>query len=274
MKYFKFLLFSFCCVLVISSCATTKVKNIEYLNPSDTIEDKPTLNVYSPRKVEEKKPVLIYIHGGNWNSGSKELYWWFGRNFAKKEVVTVIPGYTLSPEANYDTQTQQIAKAIQWTIDNIADYGGDNSKIYVTGHSAGGHLGALAVMNPKYEIEERKISGIILNDAAGLDMHNYLTKNLPTEEDNYITTWTKDPEVWKEASPIYFISEATPPMMIYVGTKTYPSIKEANTRFLGKLHKVQPAVAPIYLDKKHVPMITQYLFPWSDRFKEIIDFLK
>lgn len=263
----------------LTSCAVKKHTNLPYLSqPALQIATDgtvPTLNIFTPRKLAEiKRPVLIYVHGGNWNSGSKELYGFFGRNFAKHDVVTVLPGYTLSPNANYDTMTQQIAEAIRWTQQNIATYGGDPSQIYLTGHSAGGHLIALATLNPQYGINPNSISGIILNDAAALDMYHYLEGNPPTIKDNYLTTWTNTPETWKAASPIYFLTEDSPKFKIYLGSKTYQSIDTANRRFLDALHAFQPEVEFNILDKKHVPMITQYFWPWSKRYDEILGFMR
>lgn len=256
-------------------CATQKVKDITYLQPSDShMLTAPKLNVFTPRKsTKEKMPVLIFVHGGNWNTGNKDTYGFFGRNFAGKGIVTVIPDYTLSPDASYDRMTSQIAAVIQWVKGNIAQYNGDPNQIFITGHSAGGHLAALAVMNPKYGVNPASISGIILNDAAGLDMKNYLEDNPPTSENDYFTTWTDDPEKWQDASPIYFLNKDTPPFLIYVGDKTYESIKTANRRFLSALHKFQPDVVPIAVNKKHVPMILQYFWPWSNRFDEISNFI-
>ncbi len=264
--------------LFFSSCAVKKHKNKDYLSSPElkikTDGSIPTLNIFTPRKQREvKRAVLIYVYGGNWNCGSKELYGFFGRNFAKKDVVTVLPDYTLSPKANYDTMAQQIAEAITWTQQNIANYGGDPSQIYLTGHSAGGHLVALATLNPKYGIDPTGIAGIILNDAAALDMYHYLNNNPPTQEDDYLATWTANPETWKDASPIYFLSEKSPPFKIYLGSKTYKSIDTANKRFLEALHEFQPTVEFDVLDKKHVPMITQYIWPWSKRYDEIVEFI-
>jgi arylformamidase len=267
----KFILISLGFLLFIS-CASTKNKDIIYGRSAKNKDLK--LNVFVPNHSKNKQlPVLIFVHGGNWNSGSKDQYGFFGRNFARKDVVTVIPSYTLSPEANIDEMTSEIATSIKWVQQNIKNYNGDANKIFVTGHSAGGQLVANAVLNPKFGIDEKSISGIILNDAAGIDMKDYLEKNPPTYADNYIQTWSKNPENWYQASPINFLDKNSPPFMIYVGKKTYQSIKTANEHFLVKLHEFQPDVKPIFINKSHIPMVLQYFFPWNNRSTEIKSFM-
>lgn len=274
MRYlFGFLFFLF--IFSIHSCSTKKVTDVSYLPPSFGKGDSaPKLNVFMPRRLKNEAPILIFVHGGYWNSGRKGTYDLLGRNFARKGVVTLIPDYDLSPNVSYDEMTEEIAAVIKWAQTNGGQYKGNPRQIFVTGHSAGGHLAALAVMNPKYGIDAKGISGIILNDAAGLNMKDYLEKNPPTADHDYLATWTNDPEKWKAASPIYFIDKDTPPFLVYVGDKTYGSIKTANSQFLEALHPFQPEVSPIYLNKKHVPMVTQYFWPWNDRIDEVVNFMK
>lgn len=261
-------------IFFLTGCSSKKIKDQSFMTSAvvDSVEA-PKLNIFQPDDKSVAAPVLIFIHGGNWNSGNKDTYNLLGRNFAKKGVVTIIPDYTLSPKANYDDMAKEVAAAIKWVQANVKSFNGDVNQIYVTGHSAGGHLAALAVMNPKYGIEEKSIAGIILNDAAGLDMKNYLEQYPPTTKDDYLATWTADPAKWKDASPIYFLNKNTPPFLIYVGDKTYPSITVANDRFLKALKPFQPSVELIHIDKKHVPMVTQYFWPYSDRFDETLDFI-
>ena len=261
-------------ILSLGSCASKKHKNVSYLTNSD--KEKPTLNIFQPRNKKIKNnPVLVFVHGGNWNSGDKKMYGFFGRNFAKKGITTVIVGYTLSPNADYNEMAIEVGKAVEWTKENISKYNGNPDEIFLTGHSAGGHLVALVATNPKYLKDKSVIKGVILNDAAGLDMKHYLEEIPPTQEEaDYLTTWTSNPNEWKNASPIYFLDKNSPPFMIYTGgTKTYQSIQVTNERFLNELHKYQPNVKPIILNKKHIPMMTQYIFPWSNRYDEIIDFM-
>ncbi|WP_050855615.1 alpha/beta hydrolase [Gillisia limnaea] len=261
-------------LFILNSCSVKKYENISYLENS-SIAVPPTLNIFSSKKEKnQNSPVLIFVHGGNWNSGKKEFYNFFGNNFARKGVTVVIVGYTLSPDANYDEMAKQTAQAIKWTKNNISQFDGDPGQLFLTGHSAGGHLVALTTLNPKYEIDPATVSGIILNDAAGLDMHHYLQNNPPTTRDNYLTTWSSDQENWKKASPIYYLDENTPPFLIYLGEKTYPSITTANRRFLQELKSFQPDAEFILLNKKHVPMMTQYLWPWNKRYREIMNFME
>jgi len=266
------ILMPFFCAFILSGCAK-KTTNLPYLKSSKAlVEPLPALNVFQPNK-SRNNPVVIFIHGGYWEAGDKDTYAFLGRNFAQKDIVTVIPGYTLSPNGSYNTMAQEVAAAIKWTYDNISKYGGNPKQIFLMGHSAGGHLIALVGTNSKYLNNTDLVKGIILNDAAGLDMYSYLEQYPPTKSHNYTVTWTEDPENWKDASPIYSLSEKAPPFLIYVGTKTYPSIISQNKDFVKELKTYQPNVEINYLPKKHVPMMSQYLLPWNKHYKEITKFV-
>lgn len=256
------------------SCASKKHKNISF-EQNKTTSKSLKLNVFEPRKTEtDLNPVVVFVHGGYWTEGDKDIYGFLGRNFAKHDIVTVIPSYTLSPKGNYDTMSKDVVNAIQWTKNNISKFKGNPEEIFLMGHSAGGHLIALVTTNSKYAENAEFVKGVILNDAAGLDMYSYLRKNPPTTEYNYKTTWTENPELWKDASPVYFLSEESPDFLIYVGEKTYESIKNQNVTFLKELKKYQPNVNTIFLDKKHVSMMSHYFWPWIDRYDEISQFIQ
>jgi arylformamidase len=269
----KSLLTLFFLALIVTSCkSTTAYKDIVYTK--NQTGEAVKMDIFTPKKTsDQKNPVLIFVYGGNWNSGNKNNYRLLAKNFARQNMTVVVPDYTVSPKADVDEMTKEIAAAIQFTKKNAAKYNGDPKRIFISGHSAGGQLATSAVMNPKYGIPENTISGIILIDAAGIDMKNYLEKYPPTSADNYDVTWSKDPEKWKQASSIYFIDEKTPSFLIYVGEKTYPSIKLANENFVKALQPFQPDVKPIMLNKKHIPMMLQYFLPWSKRFDEAVNFM-
>jgi len=262
-------------LLSINSCSITKTNAIDYGSRIEGIKESPKLSVFSNGNSKQQlQPVLIFVYGGNWNSGKKERYSYVGRNFAKHDMVVVTPDYTKSPNASYKEMAQQIASSILWVKDNIQKYGGDPERIYLTGHSAGGHLIALAVMNPEYGIDPNLIGGIILNDAAGLDMETFLKNNPPTADQNYATTWTHNPEEWAAASPINFLNENTPKIMMYTGENSYNSIISSNKRFLDVLKQFQPEAAIKWQDKSHVGMVSQLFWPWNHRFDEVREFMR
>ncbi len=261
--------------LFLFGCASHKHREITYLPENlRPKKDEPKLNVFTPKNAKEKLPVLIFIHGGNWNRGDKDTYVLMGRNFAKKGVVTVIPDYTLSPDADFDEMTKQVAAAIEWTKQNVSRYNGDPEKIFISGHSAGGHLAALAVMNPKYGVAKGLVKGMILNDAAGLDMDQHLSAFPPTEKWDYLKTWSNDKRRWHDASPINFLSDQTPPIYMYTGRKTFDMIALGNDRFLEALKKVQPEAKRQFNNKNHFSMVIQYFFKGSNRYPEALYFIE
>ncbi|WKK74177.2 alpha/beta hydrolase [Marivirga salinae] len=234
------------------------------------------LNIFSPKKSETLKPVFIFIHGGSWDSGKKELYSFFGKRLARKEMVAVIIDYPLSPEYIISDMTTATAQSVKWVKENIDNYGGDPNQIYVSGHSAGGHLAALLSTKDEYfEALDIKnpIKGAILIDAAGLDMYTFLKKKNYPAGTSYLKTFTNDSVIWKEHSPIYYIDENDPPLLIMMGGNTLPGILSSTKRFLEEYKEIVPD--PNYHlqeGKKHAPMILQFFnsnnktYDWIEAF--------
>lgn len=269
----------FTCGFQVSFAASINIKrDIAYSeNPTSGAEN--LLDVYYPEDLSTAKDVLVFIHGGSWNSGKKETYWWLGRNLARKNVVTIIINYSLSPEAAYEKMAADCAKALKWVSINSSTYGGNNKRIFVMGHSAGGHLATLIHSDPRYFLKESiadPIKGIILNDAFGLDMFEYLTA---AEQDgntaSFLRTFSSDQEVWKVASPLSYLENFQAPILVFVGEKTYPAIKIQSERLRKDLtesnRKVDLRIIP---KKKHIPMIAQMIFRGNVLYDYVLDFMR
>lgn len=280
-KFVKYLVFCFLCIIS-CSCAFRSIKRSKGIEFFKTDSSKniagQKLNVFSPRGTNSKKQVLIFIHGGNWNSGKRSLYNFFGSRMARKGVVTVIIDYPLSPTATYKEMALVSATSVKWVKENIALYGGDPGKIFISGHSAGGHLAALVSVDHEFFDSlgiTNPIKGVILIDAAGLDMYTYLKQENFNEDHTYLKTFTNDPESWRKASPVYYLNDHLPSFLIYQGGKTYPSIKLTNEIFINKLLPLAPSTKyQVIKGKKHIAMITQFFKTWNPRYEEIIKFMK
>ncbi|MBM3516418.1 MAG: alpha/beta hydrolase [Alphaproteobacteria bacterium] len=85
-------------------------------------------------------PVYVMIHGGYWYSLDKADYGFLATGLRPHGAMTVVPNYCLAPAHRLDEIVRQNRAMIAWLWHHAADYGGDPMRIYVCGHSAGGHL--------------------------------------------------------------------------------------------------------------------------------------
>lgn len=265
-----------------SSCAFRRVsrdKNITYWNGDSSRSIPPQeLNIFSPKRPKENKDVFIFIHGGSWKIGKKNHYNFLGNRMARKGIVAVVIEYPLSSTASYNEMAIASATAVSWVHSNIKAYGGNPEKIFVSGHSAGGHLAALISVTQEYFDSlniDSPIKGAILIDAAGLDMHGYLEEEKLSEGHSYLKTFTSNPRIWKEASPINHLHKNMPPFLIYRGEDTYPSIEKSNEKFIKSLKRFVPSPNyKVQKGKKHIPMILQFFWTWNPIYDEIVNFMK
>lgn len=270
-----FLLASFSC----SFKSVQRSKGITYMEKG-FLENLPEkqLNVFAPKKADGSSPVLLFIHGGSWNSGNKDIYNFLGSRLARKGIVAVIIDYPLSPDNQVHDMAKASAQAVRWTNENIKTYGGDPEKIFVSGHSAGGHLASLISVRDEYFDTlgvENPIRGTVLIDAAGLDMYWFLKEMNYPPGSEYLQAFTDDPQVWKATSPIYYLDEKDPPMLILMGGKTLPGIEKTTERFLEEYKKIVPEPNfHLQKGKKHKPMIVQFLYSPNQVYKWIGEFME
>jgi len=90
-------------------------------------------------------PVQLYIHGGYWRSGSKEGSHFLAETFVQAGATVVFLEYDLCPKVTVTDIVRQARAGIVWVYRNIAEYGGDPSRLYLSGNSVGGHLVAMAL---------------------------------------------------------------------------------------------------------------------------------
>lgn len=96
-----------------------------------------------PAHTEGPAPVLVYYHGGYWWSRDKSDFSFLARTFAPAGAALVVVNYGLIPDVDMDELVRQCRAALAWTHANAATFGGDKDRLFVAGHSAGGHLTAM-----------------------------------------------------------------------------------------------------------------------------------
>lgn len=140
-------------------------------------EDCLNLTVWTPAPDRAQRPVLIWLHGGAWQSGAGALPWYSGASLAARgDIVVVAPNYRLAalgwlhvPGETANAGLLDHEAAIDWVIEHIAAFGGDASRITVMGQSAGGlDIACLLARRPRFAraILQSASLGRGLRDAA------------------------------------------------------------------------------------------------------------
>ena len=106
--------------------------------------ERQVLDIYTPEQTAGASlPVMFWIHGGGWEAGDKSDVGLKPKVLTERGFVFVSTQYRLLPEVSMDELTSDVAKSLAWVHENIAEHGGDPSRIFVGGHSAGAQLAAL-----------------------------------------------------------------------------------------------------------------------------------
>ncbi len=124
------------------------------------------LDIYRPAE-EGPHPLLIFVHGGSWEQGSKDDYPWLGRRFAAEGYLTAVINYRLAPEHGYEDFMGDVAKAVAYVHGNARRWGGDPERLFLMGHSAGAYNAVQVALAPEFLAAEGTSPGII-DAVAGL----------------------------------------------------------------------------------------------------------
>ncbi|MBI3856974.1 MAG: alpha/beta hydrolase [Planctomycetes bacterium] len=121
-------------------------RDIPYGDPAI---ERQVLDIHAPKDAKNL-PVVFWIHGGGWQAGDKSLVQEKPKMFVERGFVFVSTNYRLLPKVEMLTIFQDVAKSIGWVYKHIGEHGGDPSRIYVMGHSAGAQLAALMCIDDRY----------------------------------------------------------------------------------------------------------------------------
>ena len=101
-----------------------------------------SVDVYPTKKNPENAPINIYVHGGAWRNGRSADFAFLAEMIVDAGAHSVIVDFNNIDDVggNLMTMAQQVRSAVAWVYNNAPKFGGDKNRIYLTGHSSGGHL--------------------------------------------------------------------------------------------------------------------------------------
>jgi acetyl esterase/lipase len=126
-----------------------------------------TVDLFLPETGETSRAAVLFVHGGAFLDGSKnrsdEIYSNVLNYFGRHGIVGVNIGYRLGGDAKYPGATQDIAAAVRWVHDHATEFGVDQNRVFLMGHSAGcAHIGSYAYDKRLHPSEGPGIRGLIV----------------------------------------------------------------------------------------------------------------
>jgi arylformamidase len=198
-------------------------------------------------KAGANAPTLMFIHGGYWQMRAKEAFSLFAAGPMAHGINVALIGYTLAPEATLEQIVAEIHAGIDFLAGRLPELGGDANRIAASGWSAGGHLTAMAMSNPRIK------GGVAISGIYDLEpiRHSYLNEKLRLDEAMSLRN-----------SPMMQASGAMKPLALTVGAAELPLLRRQTADFAG--HRAKYGLPVSYEEipgADHFSIMDQMLSP-------------
>jgi arylformamidase len=179
-------------------------------------------------KAAPSAPTLLFIHGGYWQMRSKSAFTLFAAGPMAHGINVALIGYTLAPDATLEQIVAEIHAGIDYLAGRLPELGADARRLVASGWSAGGHLTAMAMMNPNIR------GGVAISGIYDLEpiRHSYLNVKLGLDE-----------AMSKRNSPMLLTADTTKPMALTVGGAELPLLRKQTADFAAYRAKSGSSVA-------------------------------
>jgi acetyl esterase/lipase len=171
------------------------------------ISERCRLDLYYPET--KGFTTVVWFHGGGITSGNKFI----PEKLKQQGIAVVAVNYRLSPKVNCPAYIEDAAAAVAWTFKNIKNYGGDPSKIVVSGHSAGGYLTTMVGLDKKwlarYKIDANNIAMLI-------PFSGHTITHMTVRKESSIPDTQP---VVDEFAPLYHVRSDAPPLILITGDR-------------------------------------------------------
>jgi acetyl esterase/lipase len=216
------------------------------------------LDVYRPRRAEGARlPVIVFLYGGSWQSGTRAGYGFAGRALAARGFVVAVPDYRLVPEIRYPAFLEDNAAAVRWLRLNVERLGGDPDRIVLVGHSAGAYNAAMLALDPRWLGEDRRAIRGFVGIAGPYDF-------LPL--DSPITRAAFGEGADASTQPVSFASADDPPALLLHGANDR-TVFPRNSEGLAERLRIAGAQAEYisYRGIGHVAAVTALSRPFRGK---------
>jgi arylformamidase len=200
------------------SVSSKPVYNVRYSDVPAANPDSVSLDIYPSGVLDS--PVMIYVHGGGWHGGSKLDVDSKPAAYNAHGFVFVSIDYRVIPEVTVAVEADDVARAIRWVRDNITQYGGDPTRIFLTGHSSGAHLVSLVGTDGRYlegvGLTLANLRGVVAIDTQAYDVRALMEIIDRPTSGPFFDAFGSDPADWDRLSPTAYVTSgrSIPPFFV------------------------------------------------------------
>jgi arylformamidase len=216
-------------------------------------------------------PLYVYLHGGYWQRGDKSLYSFIAAPFLEAGVDVAIVGYPLCPQVSMTDLVGKLRQAIGWLYHNAGQLGVNRERINLSGHSAGGHLTAMAVCCDWPDFDE-KLPRDLLKTAIPFSGLYQLAPLLQTSISDALHLTSAEVS---RLSPASLKPRTQIPLLTIVGgAETAEFFRQTDLlieSWSGLIPQIDRHVEP---DVDHIDLIDRLASPDSQIFQRIINWLR
>jgi len=207
------------------------------------------LDIFLPNDAGLKNlPVLVFMHGGAWRNGFKEWFGYMAPPLVTLPAILISPNYRLAPNVKLPTQLDDCCATLRWVYSNIAAHGGDPNRIFVGGHSAGGHLASLMSLRPQrltaLGMPHDLIKGCFAL-SAGFNMERV---SIHPDRAPLLDLLLESSDDGTSSSPIKFVKGNRVPFHIVYGTHDLRELIDDNKQMIDRLQREGCTVEHYLLD--------------------------
>jgi acetyl esterase/lipase len=203
-------------------------------------EKRQQLDVYWPQEMSFEAPIVVFFYGGSWRRGERSNYRFVGETLSRSGVITVIPDYRIFPEVRFPAFVEDGALAVDWIRENL---GPGPQGVFLSGHSAGAHLAALLVLDPRY-LKKQAIDPSLIGGMIGL-AGPYAFDPLNFRSTRPIFAGVEDPD---SSRPITWACEDAPPVLLLHGADDRLVLPENSRKLYQRLLQCGNQASYVELD--------------------------
>ena len=183
-------------------------------------EDDQDIDIYLPDDANTTNvPVFMFVHGGSWTHGYKEWLGFMAPAFTTLPAIFVSVAYRLAPDTKFPFPVKDCRNALKWVYENISKHGGNPDRIFVGGHSAGGHLAAMLAL----ELDALEASGMP-RDVLKACFPVSGVFDLTGRDEERLGPLLKSPSDAPAASPIRLVEGNRTPFLLAIGEIDFPEL--------------------------------------------------